>query len=92
MERNSFIDFIVRNRYVILFVSIVLVLLFTGIISMLMDVLFTAFLIILAIYLGKRIQEDSDYIKRKFSKQKREVEYTVTDEEPKPKTKKKESK
>lgn len=98
MERNSFIDFIVRNRYVILFVSIVLVLLFTGIISMIMDVLFTAFLIILAIYLGKRIQEDSDYIKRKFSKQKRDVEYTVADEEPvkdeepKTKAKKKESK
>lgn len=81
MERNSFVDFIVRNRYVILFVSIVLILLFTGIISMLMDVIFTAFLIIFAIYLGKRVQEDSDYIKRKFDRKKRDVEYTVKDDD-----------
>lgn len=79
MERNSFVDFIVKNRYVILFVSIVLILLFTGIISMLMEIIFSAFLIMLAIYLGKRIQEDADYLKRKFNKEKTNVEYTVRD-------------
>lgn len=79
MERNSFVDFIVKNRYVILFVSIVLILLFTGIISMLMDIIFSAFLIMLAIYLGKRTQEDADYLKRKFNKEKANIEYTVRD-------------
>lgn len=79
MERNSFLDFIVKNRYVILFVSIVLILLFTGIISMLMELIFSAFLIMLAIYLGKRIQEDADYLKRKFNREKANVEYTVKD-------------
>lgn len=79
MERNSFVDFIVKNRYVILFVSIVLILLFTGIISMLMELIFSAFLIMLAIYLGKRIQEDADYLKRKFNREKANIEYTVKD-------------
>ena len=79
MERNSFLDFIVKNRYVILFVSIVLILLFTGIISMLMELIFSAFLIMLAIYLGKRIQEDADYLKRKFNREKANLEYTVKD-------------
>ena len=46
---------------------------------MLMEIIFSAFLIMLAIYLGKRIQEDADYLKRKFNKEKTNVEYTVRD-------------
>lgn len=81
MKKNSFIDYVIKNRYVIICVSIVLILSFTGIISMLINVLFTVLLIILAIYVGKRIQEDDKYISRIFGKQKYEVEYKVKDEE-----------
>lgn len=81
MGKSSFTDFIIRNRYVILFVSIVLILVFTGIIRALLEVIFTVLLILLAIYLGKRIQEDNDYLKRKFQKGKEKIEYTVKDDD-----------
>ena len=83
MKKDSFIDFIVRNRYIIICVTIVLVLVATGIVRMLMEVLFTALLIIGAIYLGKRIQEDDEYITRIFKKAKGEVKYTVKDDDSK---------
>lgn len=81
MKKDSFLDFIVRNRYVIICVTIVLILAFTGIIRMLIDVLFTAALIIGAIYIGKRIQEDDEYISRIFKKRKDEIKYTVKDDD-----------
>ena len=83
MKKDSFIDFIVRNRYIIICVTIVLILVATGIIRMLMEVLFTALLIIGAIYLGKRIQEDDEYITRIFKKRTDEVKYTVKDDDSK---------
>ena len=55
MKKDSFIDFIVRNRYVIICVAIVLILAFTGVIGKLMEILFTVLLLIAAIYIGKRI-------------------------------------
>lgn len=81
MKKDSFIDFIVRNRYIIICVTIVLILVATGIVRLLMEVLFTALLIIGAIYLGKRIQEDDEYISRIFKKRKDEVKYTVKDDD-----------
>lgn len=80
MKKESFIDFIVRNRYVIICVAIVLILAFTGVIKMLMEVLFTVLLIIGAIYIGKRIQEDERFISRIFDIKKDEVKYTVKDD------------
>lgn len=80
MKKESFIDFIVRNRYVIICVAIVLILVFTGVIKMLMEVLFTVLLIIGAIYIGKRIQEDERFISRIFDIKKDEVKYTVKDD------------
>ena len=81
MKKDSFLDFIVRNRYIIICVTIVLILAATGIIRMLIEILFTGALIIGAIYLGKRIQEDDEYISRIFKKRKNEVKYTVKDDE-----------
>lgn len=81
MKKDSFLDFIVRNRYIIICVTIVLILAATGIIRMLIEILFTVALIIGAIYLGKRIQEDDEYISRIFKKRKDEVKYTVKDDE-----------
>ena len=68
MKKNSFIDFILKNRYIILFVTIVLVL------------AVVVFLVLLAIYLGKRIQEDDAYIKKMF-RDKDDVVYKVKDDE-----------
>ena len=83
MKKDSFLDFIIRNRYIIICVTIVLILAATGIIRMLIEVLFTVALIIGAIYLGKRIQEDDEYISRAFKKRKEEIKYTVRDDDSK---------
>ncbi len=83
MKKDSFLDFIVRNRYIIICVTIVLILAATGIIRMLIEILFTVALIIGAIYLGKRIQEDDEYISRVFKKKKDEIKYTVKDDDSK---------
>jgi len=80
MKKDSFLDFIIRNRYIIVCVTIVLILAFTGIIRMLIEILFTVLLILGAIYLGKRIQEDEEYISRIFKRKKDEVKYTVKDD------------
>ena len=63
MKKNTFLDFILKNKYIIIFVTIVLILSWLGIIRVLLEVGFTVFLVLLAIYLGKRIQEDNAYIK-----------------------------
>jgi len=81
MKKDSFLDFIIRNRYVIICVTIVLILAFTGIIGMLLEIIFTVLLVIGAIYLGKRIQEDDEYISRVFKKRKDEIKYTVKDDD-----------
>lgn len=80
MKKNSFIDFIIKNRYIILFVSIVLVISWLGIIRALLEIAVTLFLILLAIYIGKRVQEDDDYIKRMF-RDKEEIVYKVKEED-----------
>ena len=77
MKKDSFLDFI------IICVTIVLILAATGIIRMLIEILFTVALIIGAIYLGKRIQEDDEYISRVFKKKKEEIKYTVKDDDSK---------
>lgn len=81
MKKESFIDYIIRNRYVIICVAIVLILAFTGVIRMLIEVLFTVLLIIGAIYIGKRIQEDEKYISRVFTRYKEDISYTVKEDD-----------
>lgn len=81
MKRNSFIDFILKNKYVILFVTIVLLLAFFGVIHVIIEIGVTVFLILAAIYLGKRIQEDDEYIKKMFRDKENEVTYKVKDDE-----------
>jgi len=82
LKKNSFIDFIIKNKYIILLVTIVLILSWLGIVRALIEIGVTVFLILLAIYIGKRIQEDDAYIKRMF-KDKDEVVYKVKDDEEK---------
>lgn len=79
MKRNTFFDFIVKNKYVILCVAIVLVLLLTGILKFVIEAAVVVFVFMLAIYVGKRIQEDNDYIKKAFDLGKQKIKYTVKD-------------
>lgn len=81
MKKESFLDYIIKNRWVIICLAIVLVLVFTGVVKVLVEVLVTVALIIGAIYIGKRIQEDNDYITRAFKRRKEEIKYTVKDDE-----------
>ena len=83
MKKDSLLDFIIRNRYIILCVTIVLILAFSGIIGKIIEITFTVLLIVGAIYLGKRIQEDNQYISRTFKKRKDEITYTVKDDDSK---------
>lgn len=80
MKKESFLDYIIKNRWVIICLAIVLVLVFTGVVKVLVEVLVTVALIIGAIYIGKRIQEDNDYITRAFKRRKEEIKYTVKDD------------
>ena len=81
MKKESFLDYIIKNRWVIICLAIVLVLVFTGVVKVLVEVLVTVALIIGAIYIGKRIQDDNDYISRAFKRRKEEIKYTVKDDE-----------
>ena len=81
MKKESFLDYIIKNRWVIICLAIVLVLVFTGVVKVLVEVLVTVALIIGAIYIGKRIQEDNDYISRAFKRRKEEIKDTVKDDE-----------
>ena len=83
MKKDSLLDFIIRNRYIILCVTIVLILAFSGIIGKIIEITFTVLLIVGDIYLVKRIQEDNQYISRTFKKRKDEITYTVKDDDSK---------
>ena len=81
LKKNSFIDFILQNKYIILFVTIVLILAWLGVVRVLIEAGTTVFLVLVAIYLGKRIQEDDAYIKKMFKDKEDEVIYKVKDDE-----------
>lgn len=81
MKKESFLDYIIKNRYVILCVAIVVILAVTGVIGALIEIGFIVLLIIGAIYLGKRIQEDDDFISRTFKRKKDEITYVIKDDD-----------
>ncbi len=81
MKKESFLDYIIKNRWIILCLVIVCVLIYTGIVKFIVEALITVALIIGAIYIGKRIQEDNEYISRAFKRRKEEIKYTVKDDD-----------
>ena len=83
MKKESFLDYIIRNRYVILCVAIVIILAVTGVIGALIEIAVIVLLIIGAIYIGKRIQEDNDFISRSFKRKKEEITYVIRDDDDK---------
>lgn len=66
MKKTSFLNFLIKNRYSIIGVAIVLVVAYLGWIPKLIEIAVVLLLILLVIYLGKRIQEDESYINRKI--------------------------
>lgn len=66
MKKTSFLDFVIKNRYSIIGVAIVLVVAYLGWIPKLIEITAVLLLIWLAIFIGKRIQEDESYINRKI--------------------------
>ena len=81
MKKDSIVYFLIRNKYVIILVALVLVLAFTGVIGKVMEILFTLMLIVGAIFLGKRIEEDEEWISHVFKKRKDNITYTVKDDD-----------
>lgn len=66
MKKTSFLDFVIKNRYSIIGVAVVLVVAYLGWIPKLIELAVVLLLIWLAIFIGKRIQEDESYINRKI--------------------------
>lgn len=81
MKKESFLDYIIRNRYVILCVTIVIILAVTGVIGALIEIAVVVLLIVGAIYIGRRIQEDNDFISRTFKRKKEEITYIIKDDD-----------
>ena len=81
MKRNSFLDFVLKNKYVIVFVTIVLVIALLGWIQKIMEIAFTVALILFAVYLGKRIQDDEKYINSTISKKIEEIKEKIDEDE-----------
>lgn len=81
MKKESFLDYIIRNRYVILCVTIVIILAVTGVIGALIEIAVVVLLIIGAIYIGRRIQEDNDFISRTFKRKKEEITYIIKEDD-----------
>ena len=66
MKKTSFLDSLIKNRYSIIGVAVVLVVTYLGWIPKLIEIVVVLGLVWLAIYVGKRIQEDESYISRKI--------------------------
>lgn len=81
MKRNTFLDFVLKNKYVIIFVTIVLVIAFCGWIQKIMEIAFTVALILFAVYIGKRIQDDEKYINNTISRKIEEIKEKIDEDE-----------
>ncbi|MEG1008701.1 MAG: hypothetical protein RSE41_06205 [Clostridia bacterium] len=64
---KDIIDFIVTNKYVIICVTIVVFLYAIGVIQFLTKFIILILLIGLAIYVGKKLQENDNFLKNVFN-------------------------
>ena len=80
MKRQSFLDFVIKNRYVIICVTIVLVVAALGWIPILIEIAATVGLVVFAIYVGKRIQEDESFITRTIQSRTKDISKEKEDE------------
>ena len=63
---KDFVDYVVKNKYVIICVSIVVVLYALGIVELLTKVLILLALIALAVFVGKKLQDNEGKISELF--------------------------
>lgn len=68
---KDFIDYIVKNKYVIICVSIVVVMYALGIVEFLSKLIILAALIVLAVFVGKKLQDNEGNIRDIFDNFKR---------------------
>ena len=66
MKEDNFIEFIKKNKIVMLCIAIALILLVTGVFKVLLNIAIVVFVIIGAMYIGYKIQGDEEYIKKFF--------------------------
>lgn len=64
---KDFVDYVARNKYVIICVSIVVVMYALGIVELLTRVIILIGLIGLAVFAGKKLQDNEEKIKNIFS-------------------------
>lgn len=67
---KDFLDYIVKNKYVIICVSIVVVLYAIGVVEFLTKAVILVALIGIAIFIGKKLQDNETIIKNIFEKAK----------------------
>lgn len=63
---KEIVDFIVKNKYIIICVSIVVILYALGVIEILSKLIILLFLVIIAVFVGKKMQENEDFLKNCF--------------------------
>ena len=68
MKRNlrKILDFIIKNKYILTFVVIILFLYAIGVLKVLAEIIVLVLLVIMAIYFGKKIQDGNFNIKDIF--------------------------
>lgn len=64
---KDFVDYVVKNKYVIICVSIVVVLYALGVVELLTKVIILVALIGLAVFVGKKLQDNEGKIKDVFN-------------------------
>jgi len=67
IELKDFLDYVVKNKYVIICIAIVVVLYALGIVEFLTKVVILIALIGGAVFIGKKLQDNEDKIKNIFN-------------------------
>ncbi len=66
MKEENFIEFLKKNKIVIICLIIALILLISGIFKVLFNIAITVLVLLGAIYIGFKIQGDEEYLKKFF--------------------------
>lgn len=71
MKEENFIEFLKKNKIVIICLIIALILLISGVFKVLFNIALTVLVLLGAIYIGFKIQGDEDYLKNFFRPKKK---------------------
>lgn len=64
---KDFVEYVLKNKYVIICVSIVVILYALGIVEILSKLVILLALIVGAVFIGKKMQDNEDFIKNIFN-------------------------